>query len=238
MDRMDYLSRDSYYTGVAEGVIGYDRIIKMLNVCDQQLVVEEKGLHSIEKFLISRYLMYAQVYLHKTSLVAEKMLKSAVERAIALIKTGDGVDMTPQLFGVLSTDLQYDPARILTSFSALDDMDVWDMLKRNLDHPDKSMLCRGLIYRNLFEIRMSHEPVAEEVMEQLLGETANLVSISHEDAAFLVFQGKESVSGYKEDQSAIRMMTKGGMVIPLSEYTGLADALTIEKRGIIPSGQK
>ena len=163
MDRMDYLNRDSFFTGVHEGVIGYDRIIKMLAVHDNKLVVEEKGLYSIEKFLIARRLMYWQVYLHRTVLSAEQMLIKALQRASFLRKSGVDLPASKNLSFFLEKELKEEDfsgtggAELLDRFASLDDYDIIIALKMWMEQPDKilSFISRGIINRRLFKIRIS-----------------------------------------------------------------------------------
>ncbi|MFM9910195.1 MAG: HD domain-containing protein, partial [Chitinophagaceae bacterium] len=165
VDRMDYLSRDSFFTGVSEGVIGYDRIIKMLTVHGGELMVEEKGIYSTEKFLVSRRLMYWQVYLHKTVVSAEKMLVRIVERAQELIAKGIPItsssivlDFFLQHTDTLSIEIHLD------KFCQLDDYDVLAAIKNWIYHPDKilSTLCRGLVERKLLKVKLQAENFDDE----------------------------------------------------------------------------
>ncbi|RYF98148.1 MAG: HD domain-containing protein, partial [Chitinophagaceae bacterium] len=166
VDRMDYLTRDSFFTGVSEGTIGYDRILKMLTVYQGDLMVEEKGIYTIEKFLVSRRLMYWQVYLHKTVLAAEKLLVRIMQRAKELIRKGVDVKAaTP----VLDFFLQYDGLETpveqhLDKFCLLDDYDVLASIKSWVFHQDKvlSILCRCLVERNLLKVKLQVEPISEE----------------------------------------------------------------------------
>src|SRR5450432_2578287 len=154
VDRMDYLIRDSFFTGVSEGVIGYDRIIKMLTIHNGELMIEEKGIYSIEKFLVSRRLMYWQVYLHKTVLGAEKMLVKIIERAQELIDRGSNIELN------IFLHTEYDKEGIekhLDDFCSLDDYDVLAAVKLWIHHPDKilSLLCKSIINRKLLKVKYS-----------------------------------------------------------------------------------
>lgn len=232
VDRLDYLSRDSYYTGVAEGVVGYDRIIKMLEVRDNELLIEEKGLHSIEKFLVSRYLMYAQVYLHKTSLVAEKMLKMAIERVKFLLKAGVSVEMGDQLKMLLQGDYaNRDDSEMMQLFSGLDDIDVWDLLKKNTRHSDVvlSYLCNGLVHRKLSRIVIGGADAVWPEKEVLAQKTAADMKLGDEEKQFLILEGEEKITAYSEAKTAIRFLQREGEVVPFSQQTGLSEALFKDK---------
>jgi len=228
MDRMDYLSRDSYFTGVAEGVIGYDRLIKMLNVVDGHLVVEEKGIYSVEKFLLARRLMYWQVYLHKTAVGVEQMLLIIMKRVKYLLSQNIGVAMSASLQHLLICHLNVKGKKVITNellseFSKIDDIDVLDLVKRNGDHPDYilSYMCRSLIKRQLFKVYLrSQEPpaatiskVKEKVREQL-GIDSQLVEE-------LVVKGFERNQLYNTSRNEIRILQKTGAVIPFSQISEL-----------------
>jgi len=168
MDRLDYLRRDSFYTGVTEGNIGSARIIKMLDVADDRLVVESKGIYSIENFLTARRLMYWQVYLHKTSVAYEKMLISTLLRAKELASQGVELFASPALRFFLYNDINptefYNNPDCLENFIQLDDNDIWTALKVWSTHTDKvlSTLSTGMINRNIFKVEISSEPISED----------------------------------------------------------------------------
>lgn len=189
VDRMDYLTRDSFYTGVSEGVIGYDRILKMLAVQDNQLMVEEKGIYSVEKFLIARRQMYWQVYLHKAVLAAEKMLVKIIERAR---ETG-AISCSPPLNRFLFQSYETsDTAGLLNEFCQLDDYDVISAVKQWTHHTDKvlSTLCSSLLQRNLLKCRLQTDPFDEERVHTKKMEVASMLHISPEEAGYLVFGGE------------------------------------------------
>lgn len=232
VDRLDYLSRDSYYTGVAEGVVGYDRIIKMLEVRNDELLIEEKGLHSIEKFLVSRYLMYAQVYLHKTSLVAEKMLKMTIERVKYLLNSGENVEMGDQLKTLLKGDpLVASETGIMELFSSLDDIDVWDLLKKNRNHKDQvlSYLCTGLVDRRLSKIVIGGGDTEWPDKEAHAIKVAKEMGLNEKDASFVIVAGEEKITAYSEAKTSIRFLQRDGAVVPFSQQTGLSEALFKDK---------
>ncbi len=217
-DRMDYLIRDSFYTGVSEGVIGYDRIIHMLTVSNGDLMVEEKGIYSIEKFLVARRLMYWQVYLHKTVVCAEAMLINSIERAKFLIRQGAAVpsgsaDLDGFLSGKMTQADEY-----LDSFGRLDDIDVIGALKRWKDHPDKvlSLLSAGLLDRRLLKVKLQAEPVDDFILEEEKRKTARLLGLTSEEAGYLVFSGEHTNTTYNPGNEAISILFRDGSVRDIS----------------------
>jgi uncharacterized protein len=220
VDRMDYLNRDSFFTGVAEGVIGYDRIIKMLCVKEGNLVVEEKAIYSIEKFLVSRRLMYWQVYLHKTVLGAEMMLVNIIRRAKQLLAKGTD---TPAVSDALNFFLrnQVSPATLeqhLTTFCKLDDYDVMATIKNWGQHPDKilSLLCRSLIDRKLYKVKLLAEPVDESFTEARTREAIQCLGINEEEAHYFVFTGSSSNTMYDSRDERINILYKDGTTRDIS----------------------
>ena len=219
VDRMDYLSRDSFFTGVSEGVIGYDRIIKMLTVHNGSLMVEEKAIYSIEKFLVSRRLMYWQVYLHKTVLSAEKMLVQIIRRAKELI--AGGVELN-----TISIPLDFflrngDSLKVsdhLDKFCMLDDVDVMAAIKNWVFHPDKilSTLCRLLVDRTLLKVKLQAQPIPESSLEALRAETAVRLDISPEEAGYFVFSGEAENTTYDPSEEKIDILFKDGSVRDIS----------------------
>ena len=225
MDRMDYLNRDSFFTGVSEGVIGYDRIIKMLMVKDNQLMVEEKGIYSIEKFLISRRLMYWQVYLHKTVLAAEQMLIRALRRAKDLAQQGIELQASPALRYFLYQNLSKDDVKLnlddfLEQYALLDDIDILSAFKSWMNHEDfiLSFLCKSLINRKLFKIELQNEPFrsdyVEKIRQRLQGKHP---VISTENSSYLVFEGTESNNAYSTKKDEIKILYKNGQIRPMSD---------------------
>src|SRR5574344_2787418 len=187
MDRLDYLRRDSFFTGVSEGNIGSARIIKMLDVKDDHLVVESKGIYSIENFLTSRRLMYWQVYLHKTSVAYEKMLVSALLRAKELALKGEKLFASPALHYFLYQDIDREQfmsnPECLNQFIQLDDNDIWTSLKVWCNHSDKilSRLSRDIIDRHIFKVEITDEPVKEERVNELISGIAKAIGICLDD---------------------------------------------------------
>ncbi len=225
MDRMDYLNRDSFFTGVSEGVIGYDRIIKMLTVKNNELVVEEKGIYSIEKFLISRRLMYWQVYLHKTVLSAEQMLIRTLERAKDLAQEGVHLEGSDALRYFLYNnfsrkDFKKNRDELLEKYAALDDIDILAALKNWSSHDDYvlSFLSKSIIERKLFKIKLQNEPFDSDYIKQMrLKVQNNLPEDRSEKSNFLVFTGKESNSAYSTKKDEIKILYKNGKVLPMSD---------------------
>ncbi len=222
MDRLDYLTRDSFYTGVMEGKVGYDRIIKMLRVVEDQLVVEEKGVYSIESFLVARKIMYWQVYLHKTVLAAELMLKAAVKRAREIQVHGSDVRMSSDLSQVLEGDWVQERERkaLLRSFVHLDDYDIVGLLKNALYCSDFQLqfLANGLINRKLFRVELYDNPIESNQRHQI----KELVSRKHGTdmrmSSNLIFEGMEHAETYDVSQEQIKMLSKNGEVLPLTHY--------------------
>jgi len=220
VDRMDYLTRDSFFSGVIEGMIGCDRILKMLTVFDGELMVEEKGIYTIEEFLVSRRLMYWQVYQHKTVLSAEMTLVKILERANWLYQKGDHTidhkdDLSHLLFGHLTQINRTE----LEKFCTLDDSDVISSIKKWRKHPDPvlSILCNALLNRDLLKLRLQNESITlDEVLEKRKA-IANSLSIRQEDANFLVFTGEAENSLYNPNNERINILFKNGEVRDISQ---------------------
>lgn len=226
MDRMDYLSRDSFFTGVSEGVIGHSRIIKMLNVRRNELVVEEKGIYSIEKFLMARRLMYWQVYLHKTVLCAEQMLIQVIRRAKELVGQGEKFNCSKSLNYFFENqinfnDLEEKQDELLYHYARLDDNDIMFALKMFGEHEDKilSFLANSLIDRRLFKIELKSVPFDCDRIEKLRHKVANQESIEKTLTDYFVFTGEETNSAYSTSKNEIRILFKDGSIKPMSEST-------------------
>jgi len=223
MDRMDYLNRDSFYTGVSEGVIGSDRIIEMLNVVDNKLVLEEKGIYSVEKFIVARRLMYWQVYLHKTVVAAEHMLINILRRAKVLVHSGETVFASPALLLFLSKritlkDFEQDPD-ILNAFAALDDYDIMGAIKVWQTHKDPvlSLLSKGLVHRNLFKIEVSKEPFGPDRLAIERQMAQSLFGISEEESTYFVYTNKLVNNAYNTFKENINLVYKNGKVLDVSK---------------------
>lgn len=225
MDRLDYLRRDSFYTGVVEGSVGSDRILKMLNVKNDKLVIEAKGIYSIENFLMSRRLMYWQVYLHKTSLAAEKMLQNLLRRACELSKNGQSPEASPALSYFINNN--QNPGDLtetdLDWFIQLDDVDIWDALKRWQNHPDfvLSTLSKMLLNRNLFKIEMTNEPPQENRLSVDLEHIANRFNINVKEAAYFTSMDCVSSNMYNEVDDDIEILLKNGETIPITRASDM-----------------
>lgn len=222
MDRMDYLNRDSFYTGVSEGVIGYDRILQMLAVSNGNLAVEEKGVHSVEKFIIARRLMYWQVYLHKTVLSAELLIVNILRRAKMLASRGQDLFATPALrfflYEQISSVNFSSDKKVLSLFCELDDTDIIASAKVWMNHKDAILatLCKMMIFRRLYKVKMSNER-QEEVLENKKTEIINRWKINEEDCSFFVFDGIATNSTYNQHDERITILMKDERVMNISE---------------------
>ncbi|MFN8295889.1 MAG: HD domain-containing protein [Chitinophagales bacterium] len=217
MDRLDYLNRDSFYSGVSEGVVGYDRIINMLDVHEDNIVVEEKGIYSIEKFIVARRLMYWQVYLHKTCLVADLMLKSAVVRAKEVYRNGtveQGISSNLNFF--LSNDINAEEfSNHIEKFASLDDIDIFQALKVWIDSKDEilKMLSESIINRKLFKIEFLEEDNANKKYEKLKQQ------YSSEELKYLVLKGKAQNNAYNPSKDNIYIKFKDGSIKEITDIT-------------------
>ncbi len=224
MDRMDYLNRDSFFTGVSEGVIGYDRIIKMLNVKDGELVVEEKGIYSIEKFLIARRLMYWQVYLHKTVLAVEQMLIRMLQRAKELTRSGVVFNISPSLDFFLhqdfsSADFKSNRNILLHHFALLDDVDIMAAAKYMMHHEDKLLayLAKGIVQRKLFKLIFRNDPFDSNYVQYVKDSIVKSTGVTTEEVNYLVFTGTESNRTYSTSKDEIKILFKSGEVRRMSQ---------------------
>jgi len=219
VDRMDYLNRDSFFTGVSEGVIGYDRIIKMLTVHNGELVVEEKAIYSIEKFLVARRLMYWQVYLHKTVLGAEKMLVKIIQRAKELIAEGTRLDSSSEILDFFLVNSSKDPELILNKFCLLDDYDVMGAVKKWMFNKDivLSSLCESLINRRLLKVKLQTDPPDEMMIQNLRSRISKQLNIPEHEASYLVFSGETTNTTYDPSDERIQILFKDGTVKDISK---------------------
>jgi uncharacterized protein len=216
-DRMDYLTRDSFFTGVSEGVIGYDRILKMLAVQNGELMVEEKAIYSIEKFLLARRLMYWQVYLHKTVLGAEKMLVKIVQRAKELIARGEELKGASPIFDFFLHG-NADIASNLDRFCLLDDYDVLASIKLWIFHPDKvlSILCRSLIERRLLKVKFQAEPFDQDWINVQRNKICQQLGVRDTDCDYFLFGGTAENTTYNPGEERIHILFKNGDVKDIS----------------------
>ena len=223
MDRLDYLNRDSFYSGVSEGIIGSDRLIEMLQVHEGSLVIEEKGIYSIEKFIVARRLMYWQVYLHKTVVSAEYMLIYALRRAKKLVKGGMEVFASPALAYFLKQDILADDFKnkeeVIDYFAKLDDFDILTSLKVWSSHDDEvlSFLSDSIVNRRLFKIEVSRHPFSFSQIEERKNLISAIPKFKDLDLEFLVFSDKLVNKAYNQKRQNINILMKTGQIIDLAE---------------------
>ncbi len=230
MDRLDYLRRDSFFTGVSEGIVGSDRIIKMLHVVNDELAVESKGIYSIEKFIVARRIMYWQVYLHKTVLSAEHLLIHILKRAKELVEEGKDLFATPALKLFLTrevtrTDFKKEP-ELLERFAELDDFDVLTSIKVWKHHEDKVLakLSSCMVDRQLLKIKMYDSAVPTDLLESLRSKLSEEWSVSEEEASYFIFTDSIANSAYNLKQDRINILYKNGEV---KDITRAADTLSL-----------
>lgn len=235
-DRMDYLNRDSFFTGVSEGVISFDRIIKMLNVKDDELVVEAKGIYSVEKFLIARRLMYWQVYLHKTVITAEQMLIKALARAKELSNRGVKLFATPALDHFLNNKIDKQTFLLdeshLEWFTRLDDTDILSAIKIWANHDDQilSMLCSKLVRRELFRTELSNTPFSEEYVSDLKAKVKLRFNLSENELDYLFYQQVIGNNAYDSSVSKICVLMKDGQLLDIAEASDLSNIESLSRR--------
>ena len=223
MDRLDYLNRDSFYSGVSEGIIGSDRLIEMLQVHDGNLVIEEKGIYSIEKFIVARRLMYWQVYLHKTVVCAEYMLIYTLRRAKKLVKSGKEVFASPALSYFLKQDILIDDFKrsdeVIDYFAKLDDFDILGSLKVWSNHEDDVLrfLSDSIVNRRLFKIEVSKHPFSAEQISAKKNFLSKSSTFSNLDLDYLVFSDKLVNKAYNQSRQNINILMKSGEIIDLAE---------------------
>ena len=237
MDRLDYLRRDSFYTGVSEGNIGSARIIKMLDVKDDRLVVESKGIYSIENFLTARRLMYWQVYLHKTSVAYEQLLVNTLRRAQQLAARGDeSLFAPPPLRFFLRNDIDAPRFRAdsacLDHFLLLDDNDIWTALKAWMFHPDRvlSTLARGMVNRQLFKVEVSAEPFPDERLEQLRDAIARGLGIAPADAAYFLSTPDIESHMYNPADDSIDILYADGTTRSIADASDMFDIALLARK--------
>ena len=236
MDRLDYLRRDSFYTGVTEGNIGSARIIKMLNVKDDHLVVESKGIYSIENFLTSRRLMYWQVYLHKTSVACEKMLVSTLLRAKELALKGVELFASPSLRFFLYNNVDkeefYNNPECIEHFIQLDDNDIWTTLKAWSYHQDivLSTLSQGIINRRLFKIEVSPVPFSKSRKEEILDKISAQLQISPKEARYFLLTSTIENNMYKKEDDSIEIMFNDGETKNIAEASDMLNISLLSRK--------
>lgn len=223
VDRLDYLTRDSFFTGVSEGIIGTERIIKMLNVSNNHLVAEIKGIYSIEKFLISRRLMYWQVYLHKTVISAEQLLVKILHRAEDLLKNNTPINIDENLKLFLKNSFTIENfknnSELLDAFAAIDDNDIIYSIKQWTKHPDKvlSQLCHFLIDRKLFKVSLQEKPFDPNYIEDLRQKVKLKYKLNNDEVSYFIFSEKISNKTYSPDGESIKILMQDNSVIDVSE---------------------
>ena len=238
MDRLDYLRRDSFYTGVTEGNIGSARIIKMLNVLDDSLVVEQKGIYSLENYLTTRRLMYWQVYLHRTCVAYEKVLVNVLNRAKHLVQQeGQMVFASPALLYFLqnNVDAQWFTSHpeALTYYEELDDSDIWSAMKAWKHHDDKilSTLATDMLNRHIFKVEVHEEPVSEERLEEIAQTIAQQMDISQADARhYMMSLNTIQKDMYNVDDDSISILYKDGTIRDISEASELLNVQLLSKK--------
>jgi HD superfamily phosphohydrolase len=236
MDRLDYLRRDSFYTGVTEGNIGSARIIKMLNVKDDHLVIESKGIYSIENFLTSRRLMYWQVYLHKTSVACEKMLVNTLLRAKELASQGNELFASPALkyflYHRIGKEEFYNNPECLDNFIQLDDNDIWTALKVWSTHKDivLSTLSKGLIDRQLFKVEISSAPLPKGKRDELLEKIAIHLNISKKDANYFLTTSSIENNMYKKEDDSIEIIYNDGKTQNIADASDMLNISLLSRK--------
>lgn len=223
MDRLDYLKRDSFFSGVSEGVINYERLLNMINVVDDQVVIEAKGIYSVEKFITARRLMYWQVYLHKTVLAAELMIMKVLKRAKYLRMNGEKLFASPALDYFLSRNASlddfYTDDNTLSNFASLDDYDVFSALKVWVNHDDKilSFLSNGLVNRKLFKIEMNNEEINNDYYDKIKETVTEQMGFDQDEVDYLVIRDHTSNYVYHPGSDKIRILFKDNTISDVAE---------------------
>lgn len=229
MDRLDYLKRDSFYTGVSEGMVNSQRLIAMLNVKNDALVVEEKGIYSVENFILARRMMYWQVYLHKTGVVAEQLLVRVLTRAKFLSSKGINLPASKSLKYFIDNHIGIDDFSegVLEIFSKLDDNDIVSAMKNWVDNDDFVLrnLCEMLLNRNLLKVKVKSRPFLKGKLEEKNAAFRTAYNISEEEAAYFVFSGKLENQAYSMDKDTINLLRKNGKIVDVAKAS---DQLNLE----------
>ena len=236
MDRLDYLRRDSFFTGVTEGNIGSARIIKMLNVIDDRLVVEQKGIYSLENYLTTRRLMYWQVYLHKTAVAYEKVLVNMLRRAKALTRQGEELFASPALSSFLHNDVDAQwfnsHEETLRMYEELDDSDIWSAMKAWRHSSDRILatLAADMLDRRIFRVEVHEHPIAEERIASLQSEIAQKMGIPYEEAPYLMSVVTLSKDMYSADEDSIDILYKDGTIRPITQASELLNVELLSRK--------
>lgn len=234
IDRLDYLQRDCFFTGVSEGTIGADRIIKMMDVKNDQIVIEEKGIYSIENFLSARRLMYWQVYLHKTTVSAEKMLINLIQRAKLLAQAGEDLKVTENFKALLMEDFTLSDFKkkpdLFRRFLELDDFDIWGAIKHWKDHKDYILRSISMMFltRELFKIKLTNSPFSVDNLSEMKKNTISKLNIPKEDINYFFSAGTVSNYGYLA-KDRINILTKKGEVIDVAQAADLPNIKIMSK---------
>lgn len=236
MDRLDYLRRDSFFTGVPEGSIGSARIIKMLNLKDDRLVVDEKGIYSLENFLVARRLMYWQVYLHKASIAYENMLIKTLLRAKELALKGEELFAPPSLAYFLKNKIDksefFDTSEGLANFVNIDDNDIWSSLKVWCSHPDKilSLLSKGMVNRQLFKIELADEPIDTDYIREQENSIRQHFKLDEQDTSYLINSGIIENKMYDPYDNSIDLLYKDGSIKSITESSDLLKTTALSQK--------
>jgi HD superfamily phosphohydrolase len=235
VDRLDYLSRDSFYTGVREGFIGSERLLSMMDLNNEQLVIEEKGIYSTENFLMARRLMYWQVYLHKTAIAAETMLIQILRRAKYLIAEGQKLTCSSPLKTFLQSTYTWEEfstkESLLIAFTELDDHDVWAAIKEWKNANDKILkhLCTHFLARKLFTCKLGSQPIPKAKRIEIEENIKREYGITEEELSYFVVEGSTSNAAYVQGDNTIKMVDKQGQVVELLEASDLPTIQALSK---------
>lgn len=235
VDRLDYLSRDSFYTGVREGFIGSERLLSMLDLHEEQLVLEEKGIYSIENFLMARRLMYWQVYLHKTAIAAETMLIQILTRAKHLLEKQVYIEGSKPLKQFLSTNYSWkefsSTPSLVETFAELDDHDIWAAIKSWKHAEDKILrnLCRQFMERKLFTCKLGAQPVPKSRKSEIINDIKRKWDISEEELSYFTIEGSTTNAAYVQGDNTIKIVDKLGQVVELTEASDLPTIQALSK---------
>ncbi|MEE9363770.1 MAG: HD domain-containing protein [Cellulophaga sp.] len=233
MDRLDYLKRDSFYTGVAEGNINAERLTSMLNVSEGELVIEEKGIYSIEKFLMARRFMYWQVYLHKTGLVAERLLINILRRGKELLANGKSLECSKVLNFFMKNKINKEnfTEETLLLFSKLDDVDIMSAIKAWQDSSDfvLSELCQMLLNRRLLNIKLKNNPISDVKLNKHFEVFKNKHQLSDKETSYFVFRGEVSNQAYNLDKQRIYILKKNGKTVDVAKVSDQLRSKTLSK---------
>ena len=234
MDRLDYLRRDSFYTGVSEGTVGIERIIQMLNVRENQLIIDQKGIYSVEKFLMARRFMYWQVYLHKASIAADELLLNILKRAKVLVNSEKSLKVSPYLQFFLENNFSKEDLsnhKVIENFCNLDDSEIFSAIKLWQQSSDKmlSKLSKMLINRNLLKIELHDTPIEDKFIDKKINETAKNLQINHSEASFFVTTGELTNNAYSSLGDSLKIGMKNGKLKELSETSEIYNLTNDQK---------